>query len=135
VPAPVLRRARHHSRHGEAGAGPPLNQLEHFSPLTRVLKLTNVSTSPMEPPLAGTGSRGGHHRRLPVCPPPQQLLSPTEPANRTLVALGHSPTLPGRTPANPRRYFTGLRHPPPRGTQLQVLQSSQGLSRKVRASL
>jgi hypothetical protein len=66
----------------------------NIHPCVAPAKLDSFSTSasPQKPPmppvslpgrrLAALGSRGGHRRRSPVCPPHRPLLAPTKPANR-----------------------------------------------------
>jgi hypothetical protein len=54
--------------------------------------------APPEPPLAGTGSRGGHLPWPPACPPHQPLLAPTKPAIRPLATPRPPPRRPRPVP-------------------------------------
>jgi hypothetical protein len=89
---------RHQSRHGEAGAGPPLNQLEHCFP-----SIPPCCSSPTCPPLP----QSRHHAGIPVAaataagrPPLAGLLpAPSEPRNCPPRTQGSIPARARPVPA------------------------------------
>jgi hypothetical protein len=108
---------RHQSRHGKAGAGPPLNQLEPCFP-----SIPPCCSSPTCPPLpqsrhlvgipVTTATTAG--RRHP--PPPSPAFSLPHPSPRIgpLGPKGQSPPAPGRSRPAVHRNLPG---PPPVGAR------------------
>jgi hypothetical protein len=120
-PAPsrsALSRAppcRHQSRHGEAGAGLPLNQLEPCFPLyPTLLQLTDMPATPTEPPPPSVFQSRRPPPLATDAPLTGLLPAPSEPGISPLGPKGQSPPAPGRSRSAVRRNLAG---PPPAGAR------------------
>jgi hypothetical protein len=90
---------------------------------------------PTSPPLAGTGSRGGHLPGPPACPPSRLLLAPTEPPNRPLATLRPFPRRPRPDLPRPSPEFPAGPPPDaPRGYIAKNLLFSRASLQKVNSN-